>query len=299
MDRLSDIAQSGLEMLVSREFLTGLGAGLACAAIAWLGDLLTRRRLNAIGPGLAAIAAASWLFSNGRAPLGIVVMIPVFAIIGATGVLEGRPWFRGGVALLGAATLVLGTEGSTGFRLVLFLAVAAVVFSVSAAEEALDTRVPTTVLFAASMGALVVGIPEVNRALVVAGSLIPLAILPVSRRRLGRAGALAYPALFAWVALADAATAHGAALGVFASLGILATGFFAGRLAERASLTAYLVLGQLAWALFASRVAGVRREIEATLVILTIGAVVALWLIYRDGRSLRSGVSLESSRPDR
>jgi hypothetical protein len=299
VDRLSDVALSVLEMLVSQEFLTGLGAGLACAAIAWLVDLLTRRRHDAFGPGLAAIAAASWLFMNGRAPLGIVVMIPMFAIIGATGVLEGRPWFRGGVAVLGAGILALGAEGSIGFRLVLFLAVASVVFSVSAAEEALDTRVPTAVLLAASMGALVVGIPEVNRALVVAGSLVPFAILPVTRRRLGRAGALAYPALFAWVALADAATAHGAALGVFASLGILATGFLAGRLAERASRTGYLVLGQLAWALFASRVAGVRREIEATLVILTIGAVVALWLIYRDGRSLRSGVSLESTRPDR
>lgn len=299
MDRLTDVAQGGLEMLVSDEFLTGFGAGVACAAIAWLVDLLTRRRLNAIGPGLAAIAAASWLFLNGRAPWGVVVMIPIFATIGATGLLEGRPWFRIGVALWGAGTLALGTNGSTGFRLVLFLAVAAAVFSVSAAEEALDTRVPTSVLFVASMGALVVGIPEVNRALVVAGSLIPFAILPLSRRRLGRAGALAYPALFAWVALADAATAHGAALGVFASLGILATAFLAGRLAERASRTAYLVLGQLAWALFASRVAGVRREIVATLVILTIGVMVALWLIYRDGRSLRAGVSLESSRPDR
>jgi hypothetical protein len=37
----------------------------------------------------------------------------------------------------------------------------------------------------------------------------------------------------------------------------------------------------------------------ATLVILSIGVMVALWLIYRDGRSLRAGVSLESSRPDR
>ena len=299
MDRLSEVARGGLAMLITDEFLTGLGAGLACALIAWLVDLLTRRRLSAIGPGLAAIAAASWLFMNGRAPLGIVVMIPIFATIGATGVLEGKPWFRGGVALLGAGTLALLTAGSPEFRLVLFLAAAIVVFSVSAAEEVLDTRAPTAVLFAASMGALVVGIPEVNRALVLAGALVPFALLPISRRRLGRAGALAYPALFAWVALADAATARGAILGVFASLGILATGYLAGRLAQRASRTAYLVLGQAAWALFASRVAGVRRGLFATFVILTIGAAVALWLIHRDGRSLRSGVSLETSRPER
>jgi hypothetical protein len=299
VDRLSEVAQGGFAMLISDEFLTGLGAGLACALIAWLVDLLTRRRLSAIGPGLAAIAAASWLFMNGRAPLGIVVMIPIFATIGATGVLERRPWLRGGVALLGAGTLALGTDGSPEFRLVLFLAAAVVVFSVSAAEEVLDTRAPTAVLFAASMGALVVGIPEVNRALVLAGALVPFALLPISRRRLGRAGALAYPALFAWVALADAATARGAILGVFASLGILATGYLAGRLAEGASRTAYLVLGQAAWALFASRVAGVRRGLFATFVILTIGAAVALWLIHRDGRSLRPGVSLETSRPER
>lgn len=299
MDRLSEAARGGLEMLASGEFLTGLGVGLVCAAIALLVDVVTGRRLRAIGPGLAAIAAASWLFWDGRASLRIVVVIAVLAAVGATGVLEGRRWSRGVVAILGGAALAMSTGGSTGFRLALLLAGAVVVFSVSAAEEVLDRGIPTALLFTASVGALVVGIPEVNRALVLAGSLIPFAILPVSRRRLGEAGALAYPALFAWVTLADAATARGAVLGVFASLGILATGFLAIRIAERVSRTAYIVLGQLAWALFASRVAGVRRDIVAASVILTIGALVAIWLINRDGRSLRSAGEFETSRPDR
>ncbi len=299
MDRLSDVARGAFDMLVSEEFLTGLGAGLACATIALLVEVLTRRRLSAIGPGLAAMAAASWLFLNGRAPLGIAVMVPILAAIGATGVLAGRPWLRVLVALSGGAALVMGTAGSIGFRLVLLVAVAGVVFSISAAEEVLDNGIPTALLFAASLGALVVGIPEVNRALVLAGTLLPFAILPISHRRLGGAGALAYPALFAWVTLADAATAQGAALGVFASLGILATGYLAGHLAERVTPTAYLVVGQLAWALFASRVAGVRRGLFATSAILSVGALVVFWLIYRDARGLRSAGELEVSRHDR
>jgi hypothetical protein len=146
-------------------------------------------------------------------------------------------------------------------------------------------------LFAASTLALVVGIPEVNRALLLAGSLLPLALLPIDRRRLGGAGALAYPALFVWITMADGATANGGAVGVLASLGILGFGYLAYRLADRIGGTAWLVFGQMAWALFASRVAGVRRGIISAVVILSIGAMVVWWLSKLGTRHTESEVA--------
>lgn len=288
---MSRIVEGTLALVASSEFLTGVGLGLASAAIGLLFSMATRHRIAAIGPGLAAIAVALWLFVNGRGPAGIAVAIPLLAIIGGSGWLEGSIWRRGAGAVLGSAVLGFGAPGSLGFRLVLFMGVAAVVFLVSAAEESLGSQVPTAGLFAASTLALVVGIPEVNRALVLAGSLLPLALLPIDRRRLGGAGALAYPALFVWITMADGATANGGAVGVLASLGILGFGYLAYRLADRIGGTAWLVFGQMAWALFASRVAGVRRGIISAVVILSIGAMVVWWLSKLGTRHTESEVA--------
>jgi hypothetical protein len=290
-DRLSRIVEGTLALVASSEFMTGVGLGLVSGAIGWLFGMATRHRMAAIGPGLAAIAVAIWLFVNGRAPTGIVVAIPLLAIIGGSGWLEGRIWRRGAGAVLGSAVLALGAPGSLGFRLVLFLGVAAVVFLVSAAEESLGSRVPTAVLFAASTLALMVGIPEVNRALLLAGSLLPLALLPIDRRRLGGAGAFAYPALFAWITMADGATANGGVVGVLASLGTLGLGYLAYRFANRIGGTARLVFGQMAWALFASRVAGVRRGVVSAVVVLSIGAAAVWWLSKLGGRDTESEVA--------
>jgi len=291
VDRLSRIAGDALALVASPEFLTGAALGLVAAAIGWLGGLPGRDRVAEIGPGLAAVAVSTWLFVSGHAPTVVVVMVPIFAVIGGSSVLQGQSWRRGGIALLGSAVLAVGAPGSPGYRLILFSAVAVLVFLVSAAEETLGQRVPTASLFAASTAALVVGIPEVGRALILAGSVLPLALLPIGRRRLGRAGAFAYPALFAWITIADGATSRGGVVGVFASLGILAFGYLAPRLADRIGNIPWLVVGQMAWALFASRVAGVRRGVFGALVIVSIGAAVVWSLSRLGGRDTDSEVA--------
>ena len=278
MSRWSGPIGDFLSLVITTEFLSGLAIGLVAALLGWL---FARRRPSGKpgGAGLAAVSAGAWLVANGKAPSVMVAVLILLAVLGGSGYLERSPLRRAGAGGFAALALVLGIGGGPLFRLALFAVVSAVVFAVSAAEKSLERGVPTAVLFSAAALALVIGIPEIDRALVLAGSLVPFMLLRTHGRRLGRAGAAAYPALFAWVAFADGVTASGGVVGVLGSLGVLGLGYLAPRIVGPIS-TKWLIAGQFAWALFASRVAGLRRGFLAAVAILSLGTLV-VWGLSR------------------
>jgi hypothetical protein len=295
--RLADVTASLVALLASPELLIGLGIGLLASVTGWLVADRTAGTRQPIGPGLTAALVAVWLFNDGRAPMGVLVAVPLLAAAG----LARRPIRSleslAGTALLGSTVLALGIQGGLVFRLVVFFGVAGAVFVVSAAEATLDDRYPTATLLGASAVALVIGIPEIQRALLFAGSLIPFAVLGVGGRRLGAAGAAAYPALFVWIVAADSATAQGSVIGVIAALGFLAFGSLAPRLVAGRS-PILITLAQTGWAVFASRVAGVRRGLVPALVIVIVGGGLALLLARSRLAGKIGSASTESWRPD-
>ncbi len=295
--RLIEGAKDLLALLFAPELLVGLGIGLLAAVVGWLLADWKASNRPPIGAALAAVLVGVWLFTVGRAPIGVVVAMPVLALSGGTRQLMESAGSRAGVSLLGATALVLGIEGGPVFRLAVLLGVAGAVFVVSAAEMALDDRVPTAALFAAAALALVIGIPEIDRALVLAGSLIPFAVLGFGGRRLGRAGAATYPALFVWIAVADGATAQGSVIGVIAALGLLALGSLAPRLVAGRN-PVFVTIAQIGWAVFASRVAGVRRGLVPAIVILLFGGALALLLAKSKFSSGLGSASQKSWEPD-
>lgn len=273
LDRTSEIIRVGVELVTSRVFLAGLGIGVTCAGLGlWMRDNQGKGRGWAAG--LAATASGAFLAVLGSAPRRLPLALALLTVAGATGFVSRSSSNRALVSLAGGALIASGSAGDAGFRIAVFAGVAILSFLVSEAEDHLPPPVATTRLLALSTVAVVVGIPDVERSLVMAGAAIALAVIPAPSRRLGPGGALAFPALLAWTVVVDGAGGEGAVLGSLAALGILALGRYAPRIVEGLSGGGILLV-QGAWALFASRLAGVRRDTVTASVILLAGAALA------------------------
>ena len=276
-----EIIDGGLGLLTSADLATGIGIGLAAALVGWLiADRPQGIPGLSLGCGLAAAGVAAWIYLDRDLGVGLPIALVLTGTIAAVGLTTKWRWWCEAAAVAGALAVQLEAAGSARYRLGLLVATGGAVWLVTRAETSLRRGIPTTILFAAATLALVVGVPETSRALLVAGSAVPFAVLPLANRRLGALGAATYPILFVWVTLIDRASARGSVFGPLAALGVLALGSLAARLASKWS-PGWLIAGQFAWALYASRIAGVRRGTVGSLVLLGAGAILVWWFTRR------------------
>lgn len=281
---MTGLVADGLELILSYSFLGGLMIGFGSLLVAWLVIDRTSVPIHRLGPAVSAVGVTAWLYSDGRAPRSLLVIVSCLALIGWLGAFSHSWWRRGVWAIPSVVALAIGVPGGLIFKIALAAASAIVLVSVPATEEVMACRAPTAALFAITCFAVVIGIPETSRALVLAGSSLPFAVFGAGRRQLGRSAAAAYPVLAVWIVFIDGATGPGAIVGVLAAFGLLAVGWLVPVLWRQAT-PAGVIVGQLGWALFASRFAGLRNGLlpAISMVIVGAGVVVALsWMAKSD-----------------
>lgn len=215
-----------LDALRSRELLTGLGWGLATAAV--LAFVVARRRHERpVGAGGLAVAVA------GVAGLASAISLPWFLVtglvlLGLGGLAADRAdspvLVRAGLALPGAIVLALDPNlpSSPAERMV----AAGAVVAGGALVASFDARWPRLgpgLLVLSALGVWAV-VAETGPVLVVAGAAAPVAVLagPLGRVTLGRTGALLATGLLVWAAATGAVFGLGSLLGALGTLGLLA-----------------------------------------------------------------------------
>ena len=212
-------------------FATGFFLGsLALAAgvlvfLAW--PRSSRPRAVPIAGLLLVGSAAVALDDQARLAAGLVPGLALLALAGAAASMVER--FRLAPAAVAAVLAVPGAwlvAGAAGLdqtpRLLLVAAIALGGALVAAADHDYRHIGLGPVLVVATMAGAYATVPDTERAVIVLGATVPLAVLgwPWPLARLGRAGSLATVGLLAWVAVTDGITRAGSTVGAIACLGV-------------------------------------------------------------------------------
>jgi hypothetical protein len=288
------------------EFHTGfaLGVGLTVVGIA-AGLVASKRRGGAlpIGGLLIAIGFLAGVRRAPHLPSAVGAGLLLLAVAGAVAGRLARRWpasALAGVALaapgaivLASHTRVLPTEAaSLHAAWIPPLIVASIVVGGPLAadfDRRFGARGWPMPLFAVTVVGVFFTVPDTERALVLLGVSLPLAILgwPIVFASLGSAGAYAAVGTVVWVGATEGRGRHSAIVGAIACLGLfvvepaarLARGRHATFLEGLPTSTRMLfpVAGlHLALVYIASRVAGVRRSLAVTVAIVTAELIVGV-----------------------
>lgn len=222
----------------------------------------SQRRLVPLAGLLLVGGATLALADQARLADGLAPGLALLALAGASAVATTRlhlpPTVATAVLAVPGAWLVAGAtdlEG-TGAGLVLVGAIAGGGALVGAAAHYDRHLGLGPVLLLATLAGVYATLPDTERAAIVLGVAVPLAVLgwPWPLASLGRAGASATVGLLAWVAVTDGATRAGSSVGAFACLGVLLVGPVVkmllaarGQLAEAPAVAAEPGDGPAAW----------------------------------------------------
>ena len=213
-------------------FATGFFAGslaLAAGVLVILALPRSGRRVVPLAGLLLVGAALVALADQDRLPDELVPGVGLLALAGALAAAAGRlhlpPAGAAAVLSLPGAWLVAGATGldETGPRLVLVTTIALAGALVGAGDHQYRQLGLGPVLLLATLAGAYATVPDTERALIVLGAALPLAVLgwPWPLASLGRAGAPATVGLLAWVAVTDGSARAGSTVGAMACLGIL------------------------------------------------------------------------------
>ena len=212
-------------------FLSGLRAGLITLAVGvGIGFALRLARRDWTPPLAGLLAAGAALAALEATDQGAPGLVRAVAILGSVGLLldAARPPALVQLVLLGAGGWILATQtGVPPFAWVQWLVgVTAVVGGVLAAD--LDRRWAAEGLAGPLLAVSAVGlyftVPDTEHARILAGAVLPIALLcwPFALLRLGTGGAAAALGLFAWTAAIDGVGRPATAIAGVLCIGLLA-----------------------------------------------------------------------------
>ncbi len=210
------------EALLRPEMFAGLAAGaiaaVACAAAALI---LRRRPLPVAGLAIAAAFLAVL-----RPPTPVLIAVGLLALIGIAGDLRPGLIPLAGVLAIGPAMLLVFSGEVFEPLWGRIAGVAAISLGGGLAAWS-EHRRPSSwagpVLAAGSALGVFIVVPDTERALVLLGAALPVALLgwPLRLARLGTGGVLSFVGVLVWVVLRDGATRDSAIVGGLAALGVL------------------------------------------------------------------------------
>lgn len=220
-------------LLVQSGFAIGLfggAAGLAVGSMLSLAWPCSSRRPTAPLAGLLLVIAAAWaLADQADVPTSLVPGLALLALAGiAAELADGSRLVPGAVhavmALPGAWLITGATDlDGTWPPLLLGAVIAGSSGLVGASDNAYRQMALGPVLMLVSLAGVYAAVPDTERAVIVLGAAVPLAVLgwPLRLAALGRAGASATVGLLAWVAVTDGSARPGSVVGAIACLGVL------------------------------------------------------------------------------
>jgi hypothetical protein len=177
--------------------------------------------------------------------------------------------------LLGSGSLVIAASAhpSDDLPVALVSAAAISVAGMRIAVTELRTAGRTLPLLAISAGGLVVGVPDVEPALVLAGTLLPIGLVALRWPvwLLGSSGAFLMSGVYIFAVVVGSAGRLGSMIGGVAALGLL--------VGPRLSWQQWHQQGaiHLLWVVYATRVIGLRTSLVQSLVLLAVG--LAVWAL--------------------
>ena len=210
-----------IEAVLRPELYAGLAYGGAAAAACAVAALLLRRRLLPV----AGLAIATAFLAVLRPPNPVMIAVGLLALIGVVGDLRPSLIPLVGVLSIGPATLLV-LAGELFEPLWGRIAAVAAISLGGALAAWSEQRRPAgwagPVLAAGSALGVFVVVPDTERALVLLGAALPVALLgwPLRLARLGSGGIFAFFGVLAWVVLRDGATRGSAIVGGLAALGV-------------------------------------------------------------------------------
>jgi hypothetical protein len=327
-DRLDAVELVGVRITLRNfpveEFLWGVGAATLALVVA---AVLTarwkesggRERYRAAVPGLLATAAA--LGAIGRTwPVTASTVVGLAGVTAPAVWLARRPssttaWLAGLGAMVVPAYLLAADASSTAW--VRGFLVAGLVAAVPAAVRTDADYGPTgvtPVLYAVAAAGVFAAVPDTEQAATLLGASLPLAVCgwPLGRARLGAPGAGAATALLIWVAAVGGRGREASIIGAVGCLGLLVTlpagQWLAGRMGRLRTVRRpgrhllALVLGQVVVVTVASRVAGVRADVDVAAVVTAatlLAALAASVLLATRSPGQRPADGLRARRPSR
>ncbi|HEX2369034.1 MAG TPA: hypothetical protein VHM94_07365 [Acidimicrobiia bacterium] len=211
-----------IEAVVRRELFVGLATGAIAAVACAVAALVLRRRLLPV----AGLAVAAAFLAAIRPPAPVIVSIGLLALLGIAADLRPGliPW--AGVLAIGPALLLVFAGEAFEPLWGRIAGVAAIALGGGLAAWS-EQRRPLSwagpVLAAGSALGVFLVVPDTERALVLFGATLPVALLgwPLRLARLGAGGALSFFGVLVWVVLRDGATRGSAIVGGLAALGVL------------------------------------------------------------------------------
>jgi hypothetical protein len=211
-----------IEALVRPELFAGLLAGAVAAGACAVAALLSRRRPLPV----AGLAVAAAFLAVIRPPTLVTAAIGLLALLGIAADLRPGliPWV--GALAIGPAVLLVTAgeifEPMWG-RIAGVVAIALGGTLAAWAEQRRPTSWAGPVMAAGTALGVFSVVPDTERALVLIGAALPVALLgwPFRLARMGAGGALSFFGVVVWVVLRDGATRDSAIVGGLAALGIL------------------------------------------------------------------------------
>ncbi len=210
------------EALLRPEMFAGLAAGVIAAVACAVAALILRRRPLPV----AGLAIAAAFLAVLRPPTPVLIAVGLLAAIGIAGDLRPSLIPLAGALAIGPATLLVFSGDVFEPLWGRIAGVAAISIGGGLAAWS-EQRRPSSwagpILAAGSALGVFIVVPDTERALVLLGAALPVALLgwPLRLARLGTGGVLSFVGVLVWVVLRDGATRDSAIVGGLAALGVL------------------------------------------------------------------------------
>jgi hypothetical protein len=281
------------ELFAGGQFATGIAVGVAAAAIAIALRAATPRRPAPLPVGGILVSSGALVAIGHFRPVPTAVLIAVLGVAVTSALTSLGPLARPWVALcsLPFAWLLAFHGGLVELTWLRVAVIAAICLGAPLAGWCDDTwaaTAPGLALFALSAAGVYLCAPDTEEIRALLGVAMVLALLgwPVRRARLGRSGAAAAIATFAWIAALDVRGRPASIIGALLCLGLLVAAPLGRTLlpaacralrgVERAKQTPLLITAHGVLVLVASRAVGLRANRNAEIVGAIVVGIVAL-----------------------
>ena len=281
------------ELFAGGQFTTGIAVGVVAAAIAVALRAATPRRPGPLPVGGILVSSGALVAIGHFRPVPAAVAVGVLGVA-ATSALTSlgplpRPW-----AVLGSlpfAWLIAfhgGLVDLTWLRVAVLVAICLGGALAGWCDDTWAATAPGPALFALSAAGVYLCAPDTEEVRALLGVAVVLALLgwPLRRARLGRSGASAAVATFAWIAALDVRGRPASLIGALLCLGLLVAAPLGGALlpatrralggVDRARRTPWLIMAQGVVVFVASRAVGLRANRNAEIVGALLVGIVAV-----------------------
>jgi hypothetical protein len=281
------------ELFAGGQFATGIAVGVVAAAIAVALRAATPHRPGPLPVGGILVSSGALVAIGHFRPVPAAVVIGVLGVAATSALTSLGPLPRPWVALgsLPFAWLIAfhgGLVELTWLRVTVLVAICSGGALAGWCDDVWAATAPGPALFALSAAGVYLCAPDTEEVRALLGVAVVLALLgwPLRRARLGRSGASAAVATFAWIAALDVRGRPASLIGALLCLGLLVAAPLGGALlpatrralggVDRARRTPWLIMAQGVVVFVASRAVGLRANRNAEIVGALLVGIVAV-----------------------